>query len=696
MKKFFRKFVPALLALCLITACIPVSAYAASEQLDLNIIPSKVWTYLNDDEVSVTLELKGIPAVGISEPNDVVLIIDRSGSMSGDMDNMRNAAKNFINSLDLNTHRVGIVSYDDTVESISITDDKKLLCDYIDTLTARGGTYIERGIQEAQRLLNNKRSGVQGSMVLMTDGETVNQNAAVSAAEAAKNNGNFFYTVALCQSESSTANINLKKMATSEADHYSVFYSSGLGSVYNKIAKKIGKCNPKDLVITQTINNSFEYVPGSADNNIPVPTVRGNTLTWTMNQLGEGTSTLSYKVRARSGATVCKTPISSGNVIYTDYNGSTVSVDFPVRNLDVKYNPPEITSIDGTDGKTAGGSTICVHGKYFRQGADVKINNVSMALTSVTDTEIRFVMPYGIAKDSTLTVYNPDGQWDHTYLEVFQTPVISKISPIHGDERKERSVTIYGSGFDGDKDDVKVYVGGKEATVKSVYPQNINIYTPKDLESGVYDIVVVNANGASATLPAAYTADAVYMPDSRPITSAVPGDGIVTLTWETAQGAELYRVHIFDEAGNDIRQYLSTTGSAVIKSLKNGAKYGFGVETYARNEWSGTPAISIYATPVSPIPPIPEKAEITGVTASGTTATVTWKPVEGATLYKVYAFPNKSGTPKTMLSKSNTVSIKKLNSKTEYGFWVEPYSPKTDWAGTPDPKNAVFYCYTMP
>lgn len=697
MNRFLKKFSPVLIALCIVLSCIPTAVFAESiQQLEAKIKGSKVGLYMLDDEVTVTLELSSIPVPGTSEPNDVILIIDRSGSMASDMDNMKTAAKNFINSLNLTTHRVGIVSYDDRVESISITDDKKVLCDYIDTLTARGGTYIARGIREAENLLRNKRSGVQGSIVLMTDGEAADQTDAVNAANTAKSNGNFFYTVALCQSETSIENSNLKKMATSEADHYSVFYSSGLNNVYNQIAKKIGKCNPKDLVITQTINSDFEYVPGSADNNIPKPTINGKTLTWKMNQLGEGNATLSYKVRAASGADVGRMPISYGTVKYTDFNNATAAVDLPSCHVTVKYNPPKITSVDGASGKVAAGSVISVRGKYFRDGVDVQLNNVSMPLISSTSTELRFVMPDGFPKNTTLTVYNSDKQWDNTLLEVFQTPVITKVKPDHGDEYREFSVDIFGTGFDGKRSDVKVYIGGKEAYVKDVTSTTVSIYAPGDLERGIHDITVVNANGATATLPAAYTADPVYMPDSRPITSAVPGDGTVSLTWETASGAELYRVHVFDEAGNDIKQYISSTGSATIKNLKNGVKYGFGVEAYARNNWSGTPAISIYATPVSPIPPIPQKAEITSVTASGTTATVNWKPVEGATLYKVYAYPNKTGTPKTMLSKTNTVNIKKLNSKTEYGFWVEPYSPKTDWAGTPDPKNAVFYCYTMP
>lgn len=682
----------------MIISCLPVTASAVTvDQINVKVGSSKVWLNMQDDETEIKFELSSIPVTGVTEPNDVILVIDRSGSMSADMDNMKKAAKNFVNSLNMTTHRVGIVSYDDRAESVPITNDKSALCDYIDTLTARGGTYIERGIEEAEKLLKNKRSGVKGSIVLMTDGETVNQAAAVKAAETAKNNGNFFYTVALCQNEYSTANINLKKMATSEADHYSVFYSSGLDKVYGQIAKKIGKCNPKDLVIKQTINSSFEYVPGSADNNIPRPTVSGNTLTWKMNQLGEGVATLSYKVRGRSGATIGRKPVSNGKITYTDCNGSTASVDFPIYNLELKNNPPEITSVTADGGKLSTGATVTVKGKYFQpNGIRLRLNQKDVDLLSATDSELKFIMPAVSAENSILTVYNQDGQSADADIEAYLIPVLSKISPTDGDELTKNTVRIYGSGFEKDVKKITVLVGGKTATVTKA-GTTILISTPDDLEDGVHDVTVINSNGESATLPAAYTANPVYKPANPVIKDAVPGDSKVTLTWGPVPRAVKYRIYTFDNNNNKRIKGSTKECSYVAENLLNGTEYGFGIEIYANGFWIGNPQKTASATPVSLIPPPPEKAEITNISANGTTVTVTWEPVSGAKKYRIYFYSYKTKkfeSTKVESSGDATSTDRILKSGCEYGIWVEPYT--TTWAGKPDPKTAAFDCYTMP
>lgn len=696
--KILKKLICTMLCAVLTLGILPTSAFAETvQQIDVEITASKSWVYTKDDELGINIELTGIPVPGVSEPNDVVMIIDRSGSMSNDISNMKTAAKNFIKTINMDTHRVGIVIYDDRVESMPITDDADALCAYIDNVTARGGTRIEMGINEALALLKNKRPGVTGSMVLMTDGLTVDQAAAVAAAEKAKQQGNFFYTVALCKDVNSQENLNLKKMATSEADHYSVFYSSGLGKVYNQLAKKIGKCNPKDLIITQVIDSSFEYVPGSADNNTPVPVIQGNKITWTMNQLGEGVAPLSYKVRAKNNATVGTKPVSHGTITYTDYNGNAASVDFPVKNTKLKYNPPEITSIESVSGKITDGETISVKGKYFLDGAELQLNGVKMAIQSQSDSELTFVMPKGAKKASTVAVYNPDGQWYSVALDVFQTPTITKLAPNHGDEKTLINVRITGTGFDGTSSNVCVLIGDQAATISSVDTTSIRIKTPETLTKGVYDVTVINSNGASVTFPDAYTADEVYLPESPKIIKTEEGNGTVTLTWEPIDGAEKYRIYTFDEKGNMVRQDIAggAETTVIVKHLKNDVKYNFGVETYACGKWGGIPSASASATPQSPISLPPEKAVITSISASGTTATVTWKPVEGAVKYRIYAFPNGKGTAKVEIAVgTNTVTLKKLKAGTNYGFWVEPYT--SEWAGKPDPKIAAFDFYKMP
>lgn len=76
-----------------------------------------------DDEVEVTISLEGIPYQGKIMPTDVVLVIDRSGSMGNDVSQMVTAAKDFVDGIDFSKHRMGVISYDHRTNSIAITND---------------------------------------------------------------------------------------------------------------------------------------------------------------------------------------------------------------------------------------------------------------------------------------------------------------------------------------------------------------------------------------------------------------------------------------------------------------------------------------------------------------------------------------------------------------------------------------------
>ena len=122
----------------------------------------------------ITLELEG---KNLKKTTDIVLIIDRSGSMKGDkMTNAKAAAEAFVNTL-LNDQsddniRIAIVSFADDVtvnSGFQGYSGKQTLINAIEGLQAREGTYTQAGIKQGSELLKGSEADYK-NLVLLSDG----------------------------------------------------------------------------------------------------------------------------------------------------------------------------------------------------------------------------------------------------------------------------------------------------------------------------------------------------------------------------------------------------------------------------------------------------------------------------------------------------------------------------------------------
>ena len=144
--------------------------------IDKTAVP--VEGYTNRWKVELTLEGKDIP-----KTSDIVLVIDRSGSMRGDkLSSAKTAATSFVNTLlddtsDLST-RIAVVSFAASVTVHNNTDDnpfrdatnKQDLIDEIEDLSASGGTHTQAGIRQANLILNGSIAEYK-NIVLLSDGQ---------------------------------------------------------------------------------------------------------------------------------------------------------------------------------------------------------------------------------------------------------------------------------------------------------------------------------------------------------------------------------------------------------------------------------------------------------------------------------------------------------------------------------------------
>jgi hypothetical protein len=127
------------------------------------------------DKVNVSLTVFGDGAALMQKPIDVVLLMDRSGSMAGArLTQAKKAANNFIDVIQNGTNnQEGLVSFSTaTTKDQSLTTDHPKTKGKVNNLNADGWTQMRRGLYEAiTDVRTNGRAGAVKAVILLTDGD---------------------------------------------------------------------------------------------------------------------------------------------------------------------------------------------------------------------------------------------------------------------------------------------------------------------------------------------------------------------------------------------------------------------------------------------------------------------------------------------------------------------------------------------
>ncbi|MBN1815455.1 MAG: VWA domain-containing protein, partial [Anaerolineae bacterium] len=204
---------------------------------------------------------------------DIILVIDRSGSMAGQkLDDAKLAASQFVDFMLFPPDQIGVVSFSDaaTVDH-ALDQDPEGAQAAIAALVSDGGTAIHLGIQAAHTELigpNHIPSNVQ-AMIILSDGGS-DYGSAVGAADAAKADGIRIFSIGLGADVDADL---MRDIASSPDDYYFAPSGEQLAEIYALISNLINPVPQDALVLAVAERFSYQesaVVKARAFNDQPV------------------------------------------------------------------------------------------------------------------------------------------------------------------------------------------------------------------------------------------------------------------------------------------------------------------------------------------------------------------------------------------------------------------------------------------
>ena len=301
-----------------------------------------------DGEFQVTLALTAAPDI-IENPTDLVLVLDRSGSMSGvPLAAMKEGSNTFIDIIQQATDdgsgsgdlgsgtRMGVVSFSSTaVVDAPLTASVSQLKGAVDALTAGGSTNHGDAFATATQLLETGTNPVK-VMVLFTDGNTTAGPPPAPIAAQARDKGIIIYCIGLVGADGLDVSA-LNNWATDpDSVHVAIAPTpADLEAIFAELAANLTKPGATDLKIVEQLNPDFEIVNIVTPAKGTVEQQSDTQLTWKMDSLGvSGVESATLAFRARHRGVTGGVKQVNQSIQYSDAQGNLV--DFPDPTVNVK------------------------------------------------------------------------------------------------------------------------------------------------------------------------------------------------------------------------------------------------------------------------------------------------------------------------------------------------------------------------
>lgn len=304
--------------------------------------------------LAVTLSLSASPDIS-ANPADIVLLLDRSGSMAGTpLASMKLGAKAFIDILDESTDlvkdgqigggsRIAIVSF-----AVTATADTALITSVaeldaaIDAIVANGNTNTGDGFTTAASLFDLS-SGNQRIIVLFTDGQSNTGPAPGPIAEQIKADGTVIYCIGLTGS-GGLDEATLREWASApKEEHVLITPDAGeLEELFKELAASISTPGATDITVEEKVTADFTVESVEDPVKGSVVLTGPDSLRWSLSSLGANgseTASLTFTVK-HTGENGGELAVND-SVVYRDSEGQTPVFPSPTVNVScsIPYMP---------------------------------------------------------------------------------------------------------------------------------------------------------------------------------------------------------------------------------------------------------------------------------------------------------------------------------------------------------------------
>lgn len=345
----------------------------------------------------IKLSLTAAPDI-TSNPTDIVLILDRSGSMAGSpLANLKNGAKAFIDIIDEATDstqdgqigsgsRIGIVSFADTAtQDTGLITSVEDLKNAVDALSSGGRTNHEDAFAKALGLFDPASTNAK-VMIMFTDGVTTAGGDPNTVATAAKAQGVIIYCIGL----SGNGGIDEQALRDWASDPDSAYVAitpddEELEELFEDLARNIAKPGATDIVITDKVAPCFRVTGVSSPTKGTASMVDSNTVEWKIDELGVTQSEgASFAFTVEHIGTCSGTVTVNESITYDDTEGNIVTFPSPTVEVDCGIvicpencsDPAEVSVYGCSDAVEIDAGDICMDGLGRIVQLDVTLRNV--------------------------------------------------------------------------------------------------------------------------------------------------------------------------------------------------------------------------------------------------------------------------------------------------------------------------------
>ncbi len=294
-----------------------------------------------------------------------------------------------------------------------------------------------------------------------------------------------------------------------------------------------------------------------------------------MEQGGQSASSTSYKVlgKARDRELSIQTSASynlNPGFLRSAYFSGVSPILAPVvisvtPNSATNNGPVSITNLGGVNFQP--GATV----RLSKAGqTDINATNVVVANAGKITCTFDLTGAAGGAWDVTVT--NPDGRSGSlpgAFTVTFAAPTITSITPVSGNNNGPVNITsLAGTNFRAGAAVRLTQTGQSDivATAVTVTPTALTCtFDLTGKASGLWDVVVTNSDGQSATLPAAFKVETPTVSVTKPVISSAnpynPSNGTTSINYSLSKDANIV-IYIYNIRGERVWQYVAPAGTS--------------------------------------------------------------------------------------------------------------------------------------